>query len=72
MRNRRVSPGFTLIELLVVISIIGVLIGLLFPAMGLVRETAKRTTCRANLRSIGLGIAAYVNNHDGALPGRSR
>ncbi len=76
MRDRAIIPtrrahgraAFTLIELLVVISIISVLIGLLFPAMGMVREASKRTVCRANLRSIGLGIQVYLNNHDGVLP----
>lgn len=68
MTNRRVNPGFTLVELLVVISIVAVLIGLLFPALGLVRESAKRTACRVNLRSIGLGVQVYLNNHDGVLP----
>jgi len=60
--------GFTLIELLVSISIISILIGLLFPVLGVVRETAKRTACRSNLRSIGLGIQVYLNGHDGVLP----
>ena len=60
--------GFTLVELLVTISIIAVLLGLLFPALGLVQETAKRTACRANLRSIGLGFQVYMNENEGLLP----
>jgi len=60
--------GFTLIELLVTISIIGVLLGLLFPALGLVKETAKRTACRANLRSIGIGFEVYRNRNEDLLP----
>ncbi len=72
MRDRRViltdGRGFTLVELLVVISIISVLIGILFPALGIVRESAQRTACRVNLRSIGLGVQVYMNGNDDVLP----
>ena len=63
------SPrAFTLIELLVVVAIIIILVGITLPALGSARETSRRVKCLANLRSIGQGIATYMNDSKDVLP----
>ncbi len=63
-RRRR---GFTLIELLVVLAIIGVLMGLLLPAIAKAKNSGKVTSCLNNLRQLQLAWTMYADDHDGRL-----
>ncbi len=67
LRFRTPRLGFTLIELLVVIGIIGILTTMLLPAVQMVREAGRRTTCSNQVRQLSLALMSYESTH-GHLP----
>ena len=72
-RRIRISrDGFSLIEVLVAISIIGILMGLILPAVQSARESARRVQCRNNLRQLGVAFHNYESAHGTFPSGLSR
>jgi prepilin-type N-terminal cleavage/methylation domain-containing protein/prepilin-type processing-associated H-X9-DG protein len=69
MMGRRIPKAFTLVELLVVIAVIGVLLALLLPALGMAREAARRSNCGSNLRQLGVGLHTYLTSNNCFPPG---
>ena len=69
--SRLSHKGFTLVELLVVIAIIGILVGMLLPAIQMVRESARRTSCLNNIRQVVLACQNYESSSMKFPPGSS-
>jgi prepilin-type N-terminal cleavage/methylation domain-containing protein/prepilin-type processing-associated H-X9-DG protein len=63
-KTRIRKSGFTLVELLVVISIIGMLVGLLLPAINNARESGRRTVCQNNMRNVSTALINYENSRN--------
>lgn len=67
-RNGMPRAGFTIIELLVLLALLGLLIGLLIPALGSSRERARAIDCAARLRQLGIATNLYLKDSAGSLP----
>jgi prepilin-type N-terminal cleavage/methylation domain-containing protein/prepilin-type processing-associated H-X9-DG protein len=68
-RQKKIKvKGFTLIELLVVIAIIAVLLSILMPAMSKIKESARQTACKSNLKNVGLAVQMYLDDYDRKIP----
>jgi prepilin-type N-terminal cleavage/methylation domain-containing protein len=67
---RRQIGGFTIVELLVSLSVIGILLALILPAVQAAREAARRIGCQNNLRQLGIAIQSYLDSAGCYPPGR--
>lgn len=66
-QRRLTHPAFTLVELLVVVSVIGLLVALLMPAINTAREAARSAACQNNLRQFGVGLMVHAEHHNDRL-----
>ncbi len=68
MNVMRVKNGFTLVEIIVVVAIIAILLSILVPTLGRVREVARRAQCRSNQHQIILAVNSLASENSGELP----
>ncbi len=72
MRTRfehvRRRPGFTLVEVMAVIGVIVVLMGIAIPSLSTIRDSARSTSCRTNLRALGIGLSTYRTSMGDRIP----
>jgi len=68
MSNKRGEAGLTMIEILVVILIMGILAGILVPALSAAKRKARQTTCASNMRQMGLAFGMYAVDWRNKLP----
>ena len=66
------KKAFTLVELLVVVAILGLLLGIMLPALAKAREQARNVICQTNLKNYGHGLALYLNDNDLRFPNAHR
>lgn len=62
------SDGFSTVELFLVVTLLGLLAGLIFPALDTMRQRAERTACSSNLRQIGVAVMQYLHENDQKYP----
>jgi prepilin-type N-terminal cleavage/methylation domain-containing protein len=67
-RGEGCRDGFTMVELLIVIAILGILMAILLPAIGAVKESARMASCQNNMRQLGQGLQAYESRHNAFPP----
>jgi prepilin-type N-terminal cleavage/methylation domain-containing protein/prepilin-type processing-associated H-X9-DG protein len=68
MPSKTSKNGFTLVELLVVIAIIAILVSILMPALSKIRDAARMTVCKTNLKALGFGMFRYADDHKNKIP----
>lgn len=72
MKNRPKQAGFTLLELLVVVTIIGILAGMLLPALARAKGRARRVECSSDQRQLNLALLLFADEHEDEFPARAR